>query len=316
MEISAVSARALGNTSPKLNKPSVRKREKEVKNWCWTFNNYLPSDINNLISAFLMHDIKYLFSEEIGNLCETPHLQGFCKLKIKKSFSAFKKMIGIDKIHIEECRGSEQSNITYCTKSEGKTYTNIKLDPTVKPIKILNCDDLLPFQKSIEEYCTSPMNEEDEGKIFWVYDPIGRTGKTKIMKYLSVRHNIPFAYGGKCADIINLIFNNKKYMTTADIPVVIYNFGRDTDARKISYKSMEQISDGCICNTKYEAGCFVMNCPKVVVLANCLPAIDKMTESRWILKSIDEKKELVDIIPTISFEGPMEQSPRISPLDM
>jgi len=56
---------------------------------------------------------------------------------------------------------------------------------------------------------------------------------------------------------------------------------------------METISDGAISNTKFEAGCFVMNKPHIFVFANCLPVFKEMTSERWIIKTI-KNMELID----------------------
>ncbi len=52
----------------------------QIKNWCFTFNNYSEDDILLLESKFKEICDKYIFEREIGE-CGTPHLQGFISLK-------------------------------------------------------------------------------------------------------------------------------------------------------------------------------------------------------------------------------------------
>ena len=104
---------------------------------------------------------------------------------------------------------------------------------------------------------------------------------------MHVKHGAVFSYGGKKSDIINLVFNNKKYLIEKKNTIMFYNFPREIDNKCISYDSMEQIKDGCISNTKFEAGCFCCNAPHIIVFANCLPNLSKLTIDKWVIKTID-----------------------------
>jgi len=75
---------------------------------------------------------------------------------------------------------------------------------------------------------------------------------------------------------------------------MIYNLPRETEPLKVSYKSMEQISDGAISNNKFEAGCFVCNPPHILVLANCEPIYERLTEGRIIIYTIDDNLNLIE----------------------
>lgn len=278
----------LGNTptSPASTEKTKekKKREKETCKYRWTFNNYTPELVEKLKNTLNTLGF-WIFGYENCPTTGTPHLQGYIRLKSKKTWSSLVNHIGIKQVSIRECDKSEEANINYCIK-DGKWESNFYKAPP--KIKIIN--ELRPFQKSLE---TIILNEVNEGKIHWVYDKVGQNGKTDFLRYMNVTHKVPFAYGGKCADIMNLIYNSKDYFLKSDKAAMIFNFGRDTDPNKISYKSLEQASDGAIFNSKFEAGCFVCNKPHIVVLSNCLPVLNKMTSSRWLIYSINENKELI-----------------------
>lgn len=254
--------------------------------WCFTFNNYNNNNSSNssIVPEFqelLKKNCKLAFyNKEVGE-SGTPHLQGYLELLKKgRPINMFPKGI-----HWAKAKGNLDKNFKYCSKECDDIHDmsfihGYKLKPKIKIIK-----ELRPFQAEIEKLLLGPV---DEGKIIWIYDIIGQLGKTQLVRYLNVKYGMPFTYGGKAADIINLVFNHKEYLLSTDKGVMIYNFGRDTDNQRISYKSMEQISDGCISNTKFETGCFVCNCPHVLVMANCLPNVDALTKSRWIIKTINK----------------------------
>jgi len=253
--------------------------------WCFTFNNYTEEIVLKFQEIIEKKCRLGFFNKEIGE-SGTPHLQGYIEFKTKsRPLNLFPPGA-----HWGKAKGNQDQNFAYCSKDahdERMTFS-YGYTPIVK-VKII--DELRPFQKTLEEILLGPVNE---GKILWVYDPTGQCGKTEFLRYMYVKHGMPFSYGGKASDIVNLVFNHKDYLMRNDRAVMIYNFGRDTDNEKISYKSMEQISDGCISNTKFETGCFVCNKPHVLVLANCLPKETALTSSRWMLKTINNEMELID----------------------
>lgn len=260
----------------------------ERKNWFFTFNNYLTHGYNGDMIFDILKKIctKFVFQEEIGDESKIIHLQGYINFSKKIRLSALKKLIS-DKIHWEIPRNNDAC-IEYCQKSETSTGKIWKFG-FPKEIKIIS--ELRPFQKDLIEIC---LNEPDDRSVIWVYDPIGNMGKTQFLKYMNVKYNAVFSYGGKKNDIINLVFNNKDYLLNYNNPIMIYSFPRDINNEHISYDSIEQIKDGCISNNKFECGCFCCNSPHVIVLANCLPNLNKLTMDRWILKTINNNFELID----------------------
>lgn len=264
--------------------------------WAFTFNNYTEEIVLKFQEIIDKKCKIGFFNKEVGE-SGTPHLQGYIEFHVKgRPLNIFPKGA-----HWTKARNNMDVNFKYCNKEcVNGSMTFIHGYKELLPIKTIL--ELRPFQKSIEDYITGPINE---GKIFWVYDQIGQLGKTDLLRYLHVKYGMPFSYGGKKNDIINLVFNAKDYLLRNPLPVMLYNFCRETDPEKISYGSMEQISDGAISNTKFETGCFVCNKPHVVVLSNCLPKMSMLTSSRWIVKTINKDtldlEDYVESKPSFSF---------------
>jgi len=250
--------------------------------YAFTFNNYSDADYEKMI--LICKDTnkvkRYIIGKEIGEINGTPHLQGYIEFRDKVLLSQLKK---IDKkIHWEKAKGSATDNYMYCCK-ENEFVSNYTLPPKIKII-----ETLYKFQEQLLDLT----NVEGTGKVIWVYDPVGQTGKTSFVRYMNIKYDVPFSYGGKCTDIINLAFNNAEYLQSTEKPVFIFNFGRSTDITKISYNAIEQLSDGAISNTKYEAQCLVFNKPNIIVMSNELPLSSMLTKSRWITYEI-KNNELV-----------------------
>lgn len=277
----------VGNTETGTRKACKRS---EALHWQFTFNNYLDVYKNgDEVAEILKNEcVKFVFQEEIGEASLIIHLQGYVHFKKKKLLTGVKKLLG-DKVHWEVCNNIDAC-IRYCNKAD--THTGKRWSVGFpKEIKIIS--ELRPFQISLLEIC---LETPDDRSIIWVYDDKGNMGKTQFLKYMCVKYNAIFTYGGKKADIINLVFNNKDYLLNNDKAIMLYSIPRDVDNKHISYESMEQVKDGCISNTKFECGCFVCNSPHLIVLANCPPNMCKLTADRWKVFSINDNYELIDYV--------------------
>ena len=82
------------------------------KNWCFTLNNPVQSDHEDLAVV----DCKYLiYGDELAPSTGTPHLQGYIVFKTNKRLAAVKAVMP-PRIHLELARGSTEQNVQYCTK--------------------------------------------------------------------------------------------------------------------------------------------------------------------------------------------------------
>lgn len=111
-----------GNT----NIPPKSKQCTQLMHWCFTWNNYVPADIETLETLFKFICHKYCFQEETGEN-GTKHLQGVISLKKKMRWTEF----GLPKqIHWEKCKCLTAA-YKYCSKDDtrtGNVYTlNYKL---------------------------------------------------------------------------------------------------------------------------------------------------------------------------------------------
>lgn len=300
-----------GNSIPP---PINEKRMNQGRRWCFTWNNYSDDVVAAIKERLESKDIlRFVVGFEVGEKCKTHHLQGYFEFTGKIARRPSEMWDNWNLGRFFKCKGTAEENYNYCTKSgnffKGGDWSILKKkDPLA--IEVLKDEDLYPFQKSIIDILNGPVMK---GHIHWICDLKGQNGKTELLRKLVVERNLKFTYGGKKADIINLVYNNQEYYLTTMNAAMVYNLGRSEDLTKVSYTSMEQISDGLISNTKYETGCFVMNHPHIIVLANGMPMIRSMTMSRWLVYSISEEKELIPINLENYYENNSNLS--TSPLD-
>lgn len=263
-----------GNTSLSLKKqcsPAIK--------WCFTLNNYEEKDIKELVSSFSSNCEKFIFENEIGELL-TPHLQGYILFKKKRRPSE----LGITKrIKWIKCDGSEQSNIIYCSKDFRNGVKDVivhKSKNITIPRELLIIKTLKPWQLKLEKILSEIPNDRT---INWIYETTGAVGKSTFAKYMAHTYDALYITEGKKADIINMVYN---YVINKELNILILDVPRD-NGNKISYKSIEEIKNGMICNTKYETGMKIINSPHVVIFSNSFPEIDKFSLDRWNIMRIE-----------------------------
>lgn len=281
MDITAPSAPSCsGNTNSEQLPKKTKKLGNQAIHWCFTFNNYDKDAPSALEKVFKNICIKYVFQEEVGEE-GTPHLQGYIHLKKKMRWSEFKLT---DKIHWEICKKINES-ISYCQKPETRSGAIFKWGfPADLKLITPNREWQLDILKIINDF-------PNERKVYWYYDISGGIGKSSLCKYLCAKHNALYIDEGKKADLINIIFNNdmdKCNLIVIDVP-------RD-NGNKVSYKAIEQIKNGMICNTKYETGMKLFNSPHLLIFSNFYPETDKLSLDRWEIFEIKnnslEKKNI------------------------
>lgn len=124
-----------GNTNQlnKLKLSRIRSRR-----WCYTLNNYLLKDKDQLSQLF-MKEKYFIQGEEIGE-SNTPHLQGYVEFTNQKDLSFLKKIN--EKIHWEKAKGNRLQNKIYCSKDElfleKKQETQCELEDRLRKHCLLN----------------------------------------------------------------------------------------------------------------------------------------------------------------------------------
>jgi len=265
-----------GNTNSSTPAP-ITKRETQRKYWAFTVFDFMETGTS--IKGYLSVYAKKAF---IGlETCPTTgkqHLQGYMELEKATRLSSLKKT-PLGKAHLEPCKGDASSNIVYCSKEGNIWFEHPKPRATLKIIS-----ELRPFQKSLENLL---LEEPDDRGIIWVCDEAGNKGKSAFCRYLIKKHDALYLTEGKKSDLLNIVYN---YVINKDLNIVLVDVPRSN--KNISYKTLEEVKNGIICNTKYETGTHLINAPHIIVFANFYPDVDQFTSDRWNIFSITETYEL------------------------
>lgn len=268
-----------GNTE--LPTPAPKKKQpNRRKYWAFTFFNYLG--IEGSIKTWLEFNcIKALVGEETCPTTGNKHLQGFFELKYPKRLTEIQnKPLTWSKL--APCFAGEEANTKYCSKDGNIWFQHPR---PREPLKIIK--ELRPFQSQLEKLL---LQERDDRSIIWICDPSGCKGKSSLCRYLIYHYEALYLTEGKKSDLINIVYN---YVVNKDLKIVLVDVPKSN--KNISYKTLEEIKNGIICNTKYETGTQLINPPHIVVFANFYPDTEQFITDRWVIYGIDDEYNLTNI---------------------
>lgn len=226
---------------------------------------------------------------------DNDHIQGYSKLERKQRPSALAKIIRnelslIMKDFSIAVQASHDSNALskYSMKQETRVKNLVFADKSIYMGKDLpKKEDLYPYQKELYEMCLREPNDRD---IYWIYDKIGNTGKSKFCKFMSYHMKTPKLEYGKTSDMQNLA---SKYPNSR---AYLFNLTRAKPTQigeQDLYSTLEAIKDGHYCNTKYNTEMVMQDPSHIIVFANVFPQINLMSRDRWKIMTITDDKKLV-----------------------
>lgn len=244
------------------------KRETAKINWSFTWNNYTDDDYSNLIDLLNEHEAKYIVGKEIGSN-GTPHLQGYIHWQKKRRLTELKKINS--KIHWEPSKKCEAANIKYCSK-EGN-YVISGFDEPEK-LDCLKDDELYEWQKNILKILK---DKPDNRTIHWIWEPVGKTGKTQFSKYLCIKHKAVYIKGKK-NDILYAVAEQKSSIYIIDLSRTMEDH--------VPYEAIEDVKNGIFFSGKYESKQIIRNSPHIIIFANFEPDKYKLSLDRWKITAL------------------------------
>lgn len=256
--------------------------EIESRAWFFTWNNPECERIE------IPEKWEYVYQLERGE-GGTPHFQGVFRNPSQIKFHIVKEILG-PKAHIEKCKTWRHAK-KYCCKQETRIagpWTNIS-GLRFKPTVLLPDIVLRPWQLAVERL---HQEKPDDRKIFWFWDPDGKTGKSTFIRYMKIKYpKQVFCMGGKASDMKFMIIK-KLEDEQMEVPYMMFiDITRSQEAR-ISYQGIEEIKNGLFFSGKYESSDIVLPHPHVFCFANFRPDTSTLSADRWeIINLLDLVEE-------------------------
>lgn len=274
--------------------------------------------------------IKYLvIGREICPDTKKVHLQGYIELWKKSTIITVKKILNDDTLHAERRKGSPEEASNYCKKdgnfieygviSKGQGARNDLVNLKKKiangmtdyelleddPIYIdkhyafiRNVRSIIDEKKSRDKFVIKYKdmvlndiqrkimeildNTQNDRKIIWIVDEKGNSGKSYLANYLLANFKAIIFTNSKSADIA-FAYNMEN--------IVIFDFARSLE-EKINYKIIEDLKNGRLFSTKYTCKFKLFDSPKVIIMSNFIPDINKLSLDRWDVHRIADGRIL------------------------
>lgn len=183
------------------------------------------------------------------------------------------------RLHVERSRDVHRS-VQYCTsveKRRGRVWSSGFAVPK-EGLDIIEPLDFFDWQRElIAELGGLPHRR----RIIWYCDPEGGCGKTEVCRHLVATHESTlFLTSAAGKDLVHQVVKSKK-----DPKIVIVNLSRQSEGA-FSYASIESIKDGLVFSGKYEGGTRIFPRPHVVLFANWMPDLTKLSLDRWDIRHL------------------------------
>ncbi len=291
---------------------------KRSKNWCFTDFELL--NINAIINQ--TDKLSYIcWGLETCPKTNKKHYQGWLQCKIGMRITGIKKIFKTKKIHLEACKGNEQSNDKYCQKDNiYKTWGEYTTQGSRTDIHTIY-NDIINGSTELEISRKHPVAHAKYHKAFARKIKLEQNDKAminlkkeynnvilkewqlfaiKILKLQSNRQilwivdqegNQGKTFLGKYLVAENNAFYIRNGKST-DIAyaynnqkIVVFDYTREQEER-INYQSIENFKDGILFSPKYESTTKIFTPCKVIIFSNFHPDESKLSKDRWHILSL------------------------------
>lgn len=277
-----------GKATPLPKKKTQKKRLNAGIHWCFTWFQFDEQKRALFMQDVLKNCEKYIIGDEIAPTTGRPHLQGYIEFHEKRRADEHFNYID-STIRWFNCKGDERDNFIYCHK-EGHYVANFEIIQSIKlsalPKKLLKVSELWEWELD----CLELIKNQNDRQLLWICDFEGGNGKSVFSYFLSKYiENCVLISEGKKDDLAFILHQKKLDLCILDLSRTIEGF--------VSYSLLEQIKNGRIQSGKYES-CIrdYPIYPRLVVMANFLPEMEKLSLDRWNIKLLKNKK-LSDYTP-------------------
>ena len=123
--------------------------------------------------------------------------------------------------------------------------------------------------------------EDNDRRVFWVYDHKGGTGKSYMCQYLLKSGGILFP---------DFNYRDNCYLYNSE-PIVMFDLARSS-VSPMDMRLVEDLKNGYVISTKYEVRRKIFASPTIIIFSNSLPKSELLSNDRWYVVEIMECGDL------------------------
>lgn len=271
---------------------------------CCTFDFRISKkDIDETIIKTALKEIakKWVFQEEKGEKTGYEHYQGRFSLKLKSiKPTVLKKCqsLNFNPNYLEKTSKENQKNDFYVTKDDTRISGPWKDTDTEKFIPKKYEDafkNMYPYQKCIYD----SKDVYDDRTINLIYDNQGNIGKSTIGMICELKAKgeyLPPLTDAK--ELVQTLCDICMAKEERDPTPIIIDLPRAMQKDKMFglFSAIEQIKNGKLYDIRYKYKSWMINPPQIWVFSNKLPDENLLSNDRWKIWTINDKKELVKYV--------------------
>lgn len=270
----------------------------------------------------------FCYGRETAPTTGTPHLQGYFEFHNRKTHAQAMEWFAKANArpYVTKARGSQKQNIAYCSKDAddgsflewgernkmgqrvdiSEFLAAARAGATDIELSIQFPDEYAKYYKAAERiqkltrtasgkealarkyrHCQfkpwqkealDRLSSQDDRRVLWICGKQGNEGKTWLALYLVCKDNAYYVQAGKESDIAYAF---------KDQNTVVFDLTRSKE-ETCSYSSMEAFKNGVLFSAKYESQTKIFEPCKVVVFANWMPDLSKLSDDRWEIMNLDQ----------------------------
>lgn len=281
---------------------------RKYANWVVTVQetekNELPLEVD-LEKLFKANCSNYVFQKEAGTQGRI-HYQCAVKFKTRKTFQAVMRLLtsiegtAPSNFTITNMLGTWEQNVDYCTKHETKIGPTFSTEKFYEPNDLKIMEDpskRYPWQNSIInlliEEVTGTIKAAGDREILWIEDPKGRSGKSKLIKWLCFNYTdvAKVSFGTSAQLRSALISAGIRKIYFIDVPRTL----GDEDSMRSLMSVLEDLKNGFVVSTFYGSyATLMLEPPHIVVVSNANCEKKYLSEDRWVVFKINSNMELTN----------------------
>lgn len=277
-------AQKLSTTSIKMSKS---------RTWCFTINNYVDADIQNISHVACSY---LIYGKEVGEEGKTPHLQGYVEFENARAMGGVKKAFKNKTMHLEPRRGTAAQASEYCKKDgafieygqisqQGKRSDLIEVAEIMKNRGLAALTEerpemIIKYSKGIlalQTFLLKPRTQKP--RVVWLWGLAG-TGKTR-----TATDGLP------ATDVYIQTFDKwwDGYQQQKRIVLDDYTW----DGKDVSFRYLLRLLDRYACQVEVKGGTVHINSPEIYITCEFPPSTFWMGNMlTQVTRRLDEIREV------------------------
>lgn len=219
------------------------------------------------------------------------HWQGRISLAKKREKSALLKILDFVPMYFEPCSTNTLGDAFYCTKQDTRIegpFRDTDVEDFMPDQFAPYVNKLLPWQQKMWDMIPT----FEPRLINLVYDPTGNNGKTVLAALAELQHvGIDLPPVNDMKEIMQMMLDETHQKTRRPGSIFI-DLPRAMDKSRLHgiYAAIEQIKKGKLYDGRYSFRKWWIHSPQIFVFTNCKPDMTLLSNDRWRLFMIEDRK--------------------------